>query len=403
MNVALSIRPATGTRSDRCLGDPFAGSRCSSRVARNDDRHPCPPTPSPSPHKESPTEPFKRAVAGCMRALARKPELEITYAAERPGIAGGKARLPEPPRKLSRAGRRDRARARGFDRAAARLPRSGGAPAADAERPAGPRGVRGGRAGARRGDRRAAHAGRGAKSRRDARRQVSSRQVRRHHRPRRRADRGCGRHDGARAPDRTGAAAGRAQAGRSVAAVHRGARRQRARPAGEAGREPAPLRRRDPRSARLARNGRRARARLGGDERGRFRRERPAAEPGRGRRQQGVRRRAGHEHGGDGSLRRRNARRRERGDGRALRRHAGRCRHGRLGSRERAVAAAPAWAERAARAGLQALHGEVRRDHRGAKICASRRSSTGCAAISTSSSRTCRAWCRGSPTGCSAG
>src|SRR4029077_13804869 len=52
-------------------------------------------------NKESPTEPFKRAVAGCMRAVARKPDLEITYAAERPGIAGGKARLPEPPRKLS--------------------------------------------------------------------------------------------------------------------------------------------------------------------------------------------------------------------------------------------------------------------------------------------------------------
>src|SRR6188474_363771 len=51
--------------------------------------------------KESPTEPFKRAVAGCMRALSRKPDLEITYAAERPGMAGGKARLPEPPRKLS--------------------------------------------------------------------------------------------------------------------------------------------------------------------------------------------------------------------------------------------------------------------------------------------------------------
>src|SRR3954462_14292122 len=52
-------------------------------------------------NKESPTEPFKRAVAGCMRALARKPDLEISYAAERPGIAGGKARLPEPPRKLT--------------------------------------------------------------------------------------------------------------------------------------------------------------------------------------------------------------------------------------------------------------------------------------------------------------
>jgi cobaltochelatase CobT len=55
------------------------------------------------PSKESPTEPFKRAVAGCMRAIARKPDLEISFAAERPGLMGGKARLPEPPRKLSRA------------------------------------------------------------------------------------------------------------------------------------------------------------------------------------------------------------------------------------------------------------------------------------------------------------
>jgi cobaltochelatase CobT len=36
-----------------------------------------------------------------MRALARQPELEVTFAAERPGLAGGKARLPEPPRKLN--------------------------------------------------------------------------------------------------------------------------------------------------------------------------------------------------------------------------------------------------------------------------------------------------------------
>src|SRR5947208_2147005 len=54
-----------------------------------------------TPSKESPTEPFKRAVASCMRAIARKPDLEISYAAERPGMAGGKARLPEPPRKLN--------------------------------------------------------------------------------------------------------------------------------------------------------------------------------------------------------------------------------------------------------------------------------------------------------------
>ena len=36
------------------------------------------------------------------RMLAKKPELEVNYAAERPGIAGGKVRLPEPPRKLNK-------------------------------------------------------------------------------------------------------------------------------------------------------------------------------------------------------------------------------------------------------------------------------------------------------------
>jgi cobaltochelatase CobT len=60
--------------------------------------------------KEAPTEPFKRAVTGCLRAIARQPELEVTFAAERPGLAGGKARLPEPPRKLTR---RDAAIVRG--------------------------------------------------------------------------------------------------------------------------------------------------------------------------------------------------------------------------------------------------------------------------------------------------
>src|SRR5271165_3051884 len=52
--------------------------------------------------KESPTEPFKRAVAGCLRAIAKKPDLEVSFAAERPGLAGGKVRLPEPPRKLGK-------------------------------------------------------------------------------------------------------------------------------------------------------------------------------------------------------------------------------------------------------------------------------------------------------------
>ena len=55
------------------------------------------------PGKESPTEPFKLSVAGCLRAIARQPELEVGYAAERPAMAAGKVRLPEPPRKLSAA------------------------------------------------------------------------------------------------------------------------------------------------------------------------------------------------------------------------------------------------------------------------------------------------------------
>jgi cobaltochelatase CobT len=54
-----------------------------------------------TPAKEAPTEPFKRAVTGCLRAIARHPDIEVGFAAERPGLVGGKARLPEPPRRLS--------------------------------------------------------------------------------------------------------------------------------------------------------------------------------------------------------------------------------------------------------------------------------------------------------------
>ncbi len=60
--------------------------------------------------KEAPTEPFKRAVTACLRAIARAPELEVMFAAERPGLAPGKARLPEPARKMTR---RDAAIVRG--------------------------------------------------------------------------------------------------------------------------------------------------------------------------------------------------------------------------------------------------------------------------------------------------
>src|SRR5712671_5715255 len=51
--------------------------------------------------KENPAEPFKRAVTGCVRAIARKADLEVAFAAERPGIISGKVRLPEPARKLT--------------------------------------------------------------------------------------------------------------------------------------------------------------------------------------------------------------------------------------------------------------------------------------------------------------
>src|SRR5205085_2215105 len=60
--------------------------------------------------KEAPTEPFKRAVTSCLRAIAKAPELEVTFAAERPGLAPGKARLPEPARKMTK---RDAAIVRG--------------------------------------------------------------------------------------------------------------------------------------------------------------------------------------------------------------------------------------------------------------------------------------------------
>jgi cobaltochelatase CobT len=56
--------------------------------------------PKSSP-REAPNEPFKRAITGCLRAIARQPGLEVAFAAERPGLSAGKARLPEPPRKLT--------------------------------------------------------------------------------------------------------------------------------------------------------------------------------------------------------------------------------------------------------------------------------------------------------------
>ena len=58
--------------------------------------------PKSSSPRESPTEPFKRAVAGCLRAIAKKQGVDVSFAAERPGLAGTKARLPEPARRLNK-------------------------------------------------------------------------------------------------------------------------------------------------------------------------------------------------------------------------------------------------------------------------------------------------------------
>jgi cobaltochelatase CobT len=55
----------------------------------------------PSEKKEAPAEPLKRSVAACMRAIAQKADLEVTFASDRPALMGDKARLPEPPRRLN--------------------------------------------------------------------------------------------------------------------------------------------------------------------------------------------------------------------------------------------------------------------------------------------------------------
>ncbi len=59
----------------------------------------------PAGKNEAPQEPFKRSVAGCMRAMAKCPQLEVTFAPEKPGLTGSgdtaRARLSEPARKLN--------------------------------------------------------------------------------------------------------------------------------------------------------------------------------------------------------------------------------------------------------------------------------------------------------------
>src|SRR3954462_15360461 len=91
----------------------------------------------PGEKKEAPAEPLKRSIAGCMKAIARKQDLEVTFASDRPALMGDKARLPArppgaqgrqgpPARAAAKAvvpGRRDPSRSCGFHGASPRLPR----------------------------------------------------------------------------------------------------------------------------------------------------------------------------------------------------------------------------------------------------------------------------------------
>ena len=53
--------------------------------------------------KDGPAEPFKRALASATRSIAGDDALQVVYGSDPPGLAGGVARLPEPPRVPSQA------------------------------------------------------------------------------------------------------------------------------------------------------------------------------------------------------------------------------------------------------------------------------------------------------------
>ena len=54
--------------------------------------------PSPSKRKEAPAEPLKRALGTAVRAIAAKSDIEVTFAAGQPELAGNLVTLPEPSR-----------------------------------------------------------------------------------------------------------------------------------------------------------------------------------------------------------------------------------------------------------------------------------------------------------------
>ncbi|GLK82025.1 cobaltochelatase subunit CobT [Ancylobacter defluvii] len=58
--------------------------------------------PTRTPPKEAPTEPLKRAVTGCLRAIAGDRDLEVSFGTEKPGFAEGRIRLQEPARRMTK-------------------------------------------------------------------------------------------------------------------------------------------------------------------------------------------------------------------------------------------------------------------------------------------------------------
>ena len=278
---------------------------------------------------EAASEPFKRAVASCTRALARHPDLEVTFSTDKPALVNGpegaKARLPEPPRKPNP---REAAILRGVaDSFALRLachneavhrrlaPQNPAARALfDAVEQARVEAI-----GARRME------GVASNLERDARRSLREEPVRRGAHPRRGAARGGGGDARARAPDRLEAPGRGRAADRPLARVRRGEGRGRPRPARRRDPRPARLREARPEAPDLARpHERRGRRRRGqgrrraepaarGAGRGRRRgRGEPVAgfDAARGRRRHDRRRRRGRDGHGRGALDRTRGRRR---------------------------------------------------------------------------------------------
>jgi len=56
----------------------------------------------PGKPAEAQLDPFKRAVTGCVRAIAGDHDLEVVFANEKPGLAGERLRLPELPKRPTR-------------------------------------------------------------------------------------------------------------------------------------------------------------------------------------------------------------------------------------------------------------------------------------------------------------